>query len=389
MRRLFKSGRVEAPEQPPQIRAGEALRRARRAMGQEPTDVAAMLRIRLPYLLAIEDGRYDDLPGAAYAAGFLRSYAEYVGLEPEAVVRLYKEEMAGRDVRRELYLPTPAAESRMPGGALLFGALVLAGAVYGGWYYLSATDRSIVDLAPALPDRLVALMEGLPWRPSGDQPAPPVPPVAFTPVVPAPAPIPAVAPPPPPAPAAAPPPPPPPPRPSAAASQLPALTLVSPAPPSSLVAGAHPPAAPAFQPPREEPEEEGEGAQEPTPLTPNVGTLAVAPAAELSSPTADLAAPTGKVYGAQPHAPSRIQLRATQETWVGVKDASGEQIFNRVLKPGEVYRAPDKPGLRVRLGNAGGVVLVIDGVAGPPMGAVGQVLRDVPLDAPSLRATSN
>ncbi|HRQ81585.1 MAG TPA: helix-turn-helix domain-containing protein, partial [Azospirillaceae bacterium] len=167
MRRLFKADAASGQEAPPREGAGDMLRAAREARGLMLPDVASMLRIRLPYLQAIEDGRYADLPGAAYVSGFLRSYAEHVGLEPEVVVRRYKEEAVGRDTRQELYLPTPAAEGRMPGGALLFGALVLAGAVYGAWYYASATDRSLVDLTPALPERFVALLEGLPWRPAG------------------------------------------------------------------------------------------------------------------------------------------------------------------------------------------------------------------------------
>ena len=54
----------------------DTLREARESLGVELRDVASMLRIRYPYLLAIETGRFEELPGAAYAAGFLRSYAE-------------------------------------------------------------------------------------------------------------------------------------------------------------------------------------------------------------------------------------------------------------------------------------------------------------------------
>lgn len=406
MRRLFKSDAVQGQDAPQREGAGDVLRAAREAQGWALPDVASMLRIRLPYLQAIEDGRYGDLPGSAYASGFLRSYAEHLGLNPEEVVLLYKREAMGSDARRELYLPTPAAEGRMPGGALLFGALVLAGAVYGGWYYLSATDRSIVDVTPALPDRLVALMEGLPWRSQdgGDAavdaglasvavPAPAAPPAAppvSAPAAPAPAPAvsaPAVS-----APAAAPP------RngtgfavsaaPAAPAAPTPAASAAatSSAPAAAVPsAAAQPPAvAPAAAAPAE-PEEENEGSgQEPTPLGPNAGALSAA----VETPPVELPPATGKVYGGQ-NVGSRIQLRATQETWLQVRDRSGEFLLTRTLKPGDVYHAPDRPGLRVRTGNAGGLVVITDGVAGQPMGAVGQVLRDVPLEAPPLRSSTN
>ena len=150
---------------------GATLRQARQGRGVELRDVAQMLRIRYVFLQAIEDGRYADLPGNAYAAGFLRSYAEYLGMDADAVVRRFKEEVAGRAGKQELYFPTPVPEGRVPGGAVLLATLVLAGTVYGGWYYLSATDRSMVDLVPALPDRLVSLLDTLPFS-STTQPLP-------------------------------------------------------------------------------------------------------------------------------------------------------------------------------------------------------------------------
>lgn len=373
MRSLFKAAAAET-EAPPRESVGAVLRNARLATGRGLPDVAAMLRIRLPYLQAIEDGRYGDLPGAAYALGFLRSYAEHLGLDPDAVARAYKDETAGVGAKQELYLPTPAAEGRMPGGALLFGALVLAGAVYGGWYYTSATDRSIVDATPALPDRLVALLEGLPWRsggapkdavvapsvapatpvPAASAPAPSAPPVSAAPPVAHTAPAPA------------------------AGLRPGAAQLTAAAPPS---AAASTPPVVAFKPPEAE-EEEG-SANEPTPLAPNAGALS-----QSAPPPVDLPPLSGKSYGA-PNGGSRIQLRATQETWLQVRDRSGEIIFTRTLKTGDVYRAPDRPGLKIRTGNAGGLVVVTDGVIGQPMGAEGQVLRDVTLDAPSLRGASN
>ena len=72
-------------------------------------------------------------------------------------------------------------------------------------------------------------------------------------------------------------------------------------------------------------------------------------------------------------------MRAIQDSWVQIRD-SQDIIFTRVLKPGDTYRVPDRPGVRLRTGNAGGLVLVTDGVTGQPMGPIGQVLRDVPLD---------
>ncbi|MBP2228326.1 cytoskeletal protein RodZ [Azospirillum agricola] len=382
----------------------ETLRDARIAMGHELRDVASMLRIRYPYLQAIEDGRFQDLPGAAYAAGFLRSYAEYLGLDPESIVARYKEEAAGALRQQELYLPTPATEERVPGGTLLLMTLVLGGIVYGGWYYLSATDRSMADLVPALPDRLVSLLDTLPFRGGAAPSADPAPPAvsqsapqqtaalpSSTAPVPAAAPSASVAAPPPVSPATTSPPlatplaapAAPAPAPAGASSPVVAPPLPPAKPPA--VAALPPSAAPVPQtpapagvtnvpPPPAEDDDEG-SPQEPTPLAAAPPPAAPAPRPAEAAP----ANPNAKVYGLQ-YQNVRLVLKATQESWLQIRDGS-EIVFTRVLKPGDTYRVPDKAGVRVRTGNAGGLVVVADGAESGPLGSVGQVLRDVSIDA--------
>jgi len=63
---------------------------------------------------------------------------------------------------------------------------------------------------------------------------------------------------------------------------------------------------------------------------------------------------------------SRIALRATGDCWLEVRDGE-TMLFKRMLRPGDVYRIPDKAGLSMRVGNAKGVEVSVDGkaVAGP------------------------
>jgi hypothetical protein len=80
---------------------------------------------------ALEDGRIDLLPGRVYAIGFVRAYAEYLGLDGDKMVHLFKAQAGGHRVRPELNIPAPASESKSPGLWILggsFAALVLLGA---------------------------------------------------------------------------------------------------------------------------------------------------------------------------------------------------------------------------------------------------------------------
>lgn len=64
---------------------GEQLRAARAARGLSLQDVKAELRIREKYLQAMEADDFASIPGLVYARGFLRSYAKYLGLDPDAL----------------------------------------------------------------------------------------------------------------------------------------------------------------------------------------------------------------------------------------------------------------------------------------------------------------
>src|SRR5262249_61207999 len=72
---------VDISAYPVDIGVGELLRLTRERLGHELETVANQLRIRLSYLEAIEEARFRDLPGTTYAVGFVRSYADYLGLD--------------------------------------------------------------------------------------------------------------------------------------------------------------------------------------------------------------------------------------------------------------------------------------------------------------------
>ncbi len=65
---------------------GTRLRDERERRGIGIDEIEAETRIRAKFLLAIEEGRYDMLPGPAYVRAFVRGYAEQLGLDPQELV---------------------------------------------------------------------------------------------------------------------------------------------------------------------------------------------------------------------------------------------------------------------------------------------------------------
>lgn len=92
---------------------GNSLREARLRQGYELPRVEADTKIRAKYLRALEEERFEVLPGETYVKGFLRTYSEYLGLDGQ----LYVDEFNSRFTREDEPVAPPrprrqAARSR-------------------------------------------------------------------------------------------------------------------------------------------------------------------------------------------------------------------------------------------------------------------------------------
>jgi cytoskeletal protein RodZ len=444
---------------------GRVLRRTREENGLELQQVSQVLRIRFFYLDAIEKGSFDRLPGPAYATGFIRTYANFLGLDPDSVIQGYKLERDRPSAEGNLTFPTPEQETRIPGAAFLLIGLLAAALAYGGWFYLRERPEGVLDLVPELPERLAKLLgrgeEGDASPANGVVMELPSSPEAAL----------------------------------SSAADDPPDAAEAPEEASTSLAGAMPEEAPEAvlagddaqaggsgieavtevplgggEEPGEEmvsgeelPSEEevaidarGEDAEpiEPAPAESRISALSETvgaaeaepgPGAAIglpgpqASPDDDLASvledlpsppaaaggppselggesaapregasfteqlaetgastvpvlpseaagaprPAAVIYGEE-NVEARVVLQAVQDSWVQVRDEDGELLLTRVLRPGDIYRAPDRAGLTLLTGNAGGLEIYVDGLKLPALGPVGAVRRNVSLNSDSL-----
>jgi cytoskeleton protein RodZ len=136
---------------------GRLLRNQREAQGLTTEQVATSLRIRLLYIEAIEQGRFNELPGAAYVVAFLRAYASHLGLDPQQVLTAYQ--LSGSvPIERPVSLPAdfPMAEKRAPIGLAVLTVLLVVVAGYAVWNYLPRQQAVVAEKVPPVPDRLLA-----------------------------------------------------------------------------------------------------------------------------------------------------------------------------------------------------------------------------------------
>lgn len=265
------------------------LREAREALGLDRAQVAESTRIRPPFIEAIEEGRFNDLPGSAYAPAFLRSYAACVGLDVERVMQVYRSADAPAVVPVPAHqFPLVAPERRVPRGAMLLASAVLLVCAYVTWHALTRDQMTQDARVPPVPQRLLA--DQKPATPASE-PAPPAQaqaPAASA-AVPPTAPIPAVS----PAPASSP----------SAAPAVAATPPVAPAAGAPAVTPPPPPAAGATPVPVPVPQPSTAGATPPSDPAGSGGPRPTARADSKPMPPADASRGTGGDVKPGPAAP--------------------------------------------------------------------------------------
>lgn len=87
---------------------GELLRAEREKKGLSIKEIESAISIRALYINAIEEGNYSIVPGEVYLKGFIRNYANYLGLNGQEVVASYR--LAQQPVVPEVI--APPAETR-------------------------------------------------------------------------------------------------------------------------------------------------------------------------------------------------------------------------------------------------------------------------------------
>ncbi|TNE33446.1 MAG: DUF4115 domain-containing protein [Alphaproteobacteria bacterium] len=425
------------------ITVGRRLREAREAKGVSIHDIAEILRLRATQVQALEEGEYDRLPGQAFVTGFLRSYANLVDLDAVAIVDLYKQEGAGGLRAPSLAFPEPTSGGRIPGGGLLLSSLVLALVLLAGWILYQESENLDFERVAELPENLAKKIQESPAagnvmgenetdtiaisrpedsddqtaadsntdadgmsKPKESGPASKKMEEVENPVGMA----------------------------KTAAEKNDTGEKSETSKPmlsgsfekkaeeiekkvEAAVAGETPAekaevaAAEKFDPAQADPssnenkteniaatqdesasslaKEEPEMKVVETPTTaPKLpvssypqSTMKVASASNAASEE-DQDSPMPRTFGVE-NKDARVVVRATEESWVEVR-SDADKLLSRVLKPGDVYMAPNEPDLKLTTGNAGGLEIRVDGRKISSLGGSGAILRDVPLVADNL-----
>ena len=350
-----------------ELRLGDLMRGERATLGKSLLDVQRELKIKATYIAAIENADLSAFETPGFVAGYVRSYARYLAMDPEWAFERFCAE-AGYTVSHGLSsaaAPQQIAKARarsevsdpladpnasfIPRGEAIWshiepGALgsvavlvALVGAIgYGGWSVLQEVQR--VQLAP-VDEAPTVVAEIDPLASAG-----------------------------------------------ATASQV---AVARPAEPAQAVASADDRAAPDVMDRLYRPQaldvpvltsRDGPIAA----INPReAGVLAEVAEADALDQAIDQAV-EGEVQVVA-EAKQGIEVLAVRPSWVRVNAADGTVLFEKILDAGERYAVPPlETAAFFRTGNSGSIYFVVDGLTYGPVAPGAQVAKDIPLSPESL-----
>jgi cytoskeletal protein RodZ len=119
---------------------GEQLKKIRGEGRISLLEISRDTKIPVRYLTMIEEGDYDSLPPDVYVKGFLRSYAEYLGVDPKKLIKIYQRE---RDIKNNLTknenktaMPKKVRVPRFVITPKIITAAAIVLVILGGFFYL-------------------------------------------------------------------------------------------------------------------------------------------------------------------------------------------------------------------------------------------------------------
>lgn len=249
--------------------------------------IASKVHIRQKYLKDIEEGSFQNLPGHVYTLGFIRTYAHFLNLDANELVRRINA-ASQRPIYTCNYIPLSPLPDKEPNSRILVFAVILillSGIV--GYFFFKSPSQEFPTTLTISENKVSAPLEK---------------------------------------------------------SLLPENFFET----KSLSIP-------------EQAAEEKKISEQTMPL----------PAESSSSKSENVATESAKI----------ITVKAEHPSWVEIRDETGKVLFMKVLQKDEEYTAPQKTGIILNTGNAGGITLLVNNKKQPSLGSIGEVKRNIALDA--------
>ena len=291
-------------------------------------EVSEVLRIGGRYLAAIEEGNAELLPERVYALGFVRAYAQFLGENPTRCVELFKKQILLENKDLNLNLPEALRKSTAPNKLYLIVSVAIAFSVLLLWLLINSFSKEKQRVSDFTPTNKTLLQ---PEKSDSAQ---------------------------------------------AEVKNSSQENFAEEAPLSPMTV----------------PSEVNKSNKVAENLVLKMSPETTLETVIVPTPkeTIERSLESGPVVrSGVKNTNTSIKLMCIEETWVQIKEAQGNIIFVKTMLPGETFDVPQKEGLLLFIGNAGGVNAIIGNNPPKPLGEKGEVKHHILLDAESLLSYLN
>ncbi len=123
---------------------GTILKSSRLKQKKSMEEISSELCIRKIYLTALEEGDYETLPPIPYGVGYVRTYARYLGLNPERAVKLYKAASIVEEEKEDEV--KEVSDVNKSGSRHIVVGIVALFLIYAGWsWYINTAETALPE----------------------------------------------------------------------------------------------------------------------------------------------------------------------------------------------------------------------------------------------------
>ncbi len=131
---------------------GRLLKETREDLRLTLHETSTALHIRAHYLQALEEGTLGDLPGAAYVRGYLQSYAIFLHLDKDEILRRF-ERIEDDLPHKGLFFPQVFSKDKHPSYLFIWGGAGIAFVAYLLWFFLFNPEIVALTVVTPPPNR--------------------------------------------------------------------------------------------------------------------------------------------------------------------------------------------------------------------------------------------
>ena len=121
---------------------GSYLKHERELRGVPLEEISGATKIHIRFLQALEENKFEDLPGEVFIKGYIRSYADTIGSDVEEMLNIYEESVGNKNNEDSTESPSQSNISAKTFLGFAVIGLIIIALIFGAKFFVSSKNSS-------------------------------------------------------------------------------------------------------------------------------------------------------------------------------------------------------------------------------------------------------